>query len=158
MVTIFCLFMGVLLLQTVGLCRWWWQLLLCFQKDTLLIEGVQRRATISLVSKTLTTMKGWSVRIYQIWSITRRGETGLWDMDTSIHMEDCETWIQVYTWRIVRHGYKYTHGPYSVNKSLLKMDIETITRGHWDVPACVNILFCFLYWLQSRGKARTCSQ
>ena len=32
--------------------------------------------------------------------------------------------------RIVRHGYKYTHGPYSVNKSLLKMDIEMITRVH----------------------------
>ena len=29
-----------------------------FQKDTLLIEGVQRRATLSLVSNTLTTMKG----------------------------------------------------------------------------------------------------
>ena len=43
--------------------------------------------------------------------------------------------------------YKYIHGLYSVNSSLLKMDIETITRGHkyklknLDVaPACVNIL------------------
>ena len=26
--------------------------------------------------------------------------------------------------------YKYIHGLYSVNSSLLKMDIETITRGH----------------------------
>ena len=74
------------------------------QKDRLLIEGVQRRAT-KLVS-------------------------GLKELDNSERLKSMD--LPSMKYRMERGDmieiYKYIHGLYSVNNILLKIDVETVTR------------------------------
>ena len=77
-----------------------------FQKDRLLIEGVQRRAT-KLVPGLTEHDYSERLKSMDLPSMKYRRERG--DM-----IETC----------------KYIHGLYSVNNSLLKIDVETVTRGH----------------------------
>ena len=77
-----------------------------FQKDRLLIEGVQRRAT-KLIPGLTELDYSERLKSMDLPSMKYRRERG--DM-----IETC----------------KYIHGLYSVNNSLLKIDVETVTRGH----------------------------
>ena len=77
-----------------------------FPKDGLLIQGVQRRAT-KLVPDLTELDYSERLKSMDLPSMKYRRERG----DT---IETC----------------KYIHGLYSVNNSLLKIDAETVTRGH----------------------------
>ena len=87
-------------------------LVLRYQKDRLLIESVLRWATKiipglrDLEYSESERLECITACICQVWSTVRKEVT----------------WL--------RHVYKYAHGLYSVNNSLLERNAETTTRGH----------------------------